>query len=214
MHMTKPGRPLFLLAVISALGAVACGIAIKRDLSTVPVGTVGFEDMCGLQDYFDGLEAKVTPEPAVISAMDLEGGDGQHTVRGGRARLRFEGLFLLRHAKRVLNENWRRLPDELQNAEQFDIEVVWAEKAGVRRVVTDREAELYIGNDSWPLPYHVCLSEMLYGAPLYKQRRAIWNLPNPLPVEPGAKPATDGAAPGTGAADGGVADGVTAPAAR
>jgi hypothetical protein len=57
--------------------------------------------------------------------------------------------------------------------------VRWAEKAGIRRVVTDQDAELFIGPQSYYLPYHVCLSELLYGAPLYKQRQVLWGLPNP-----------------------------------
>jgi hypothetical protein len=102
MHMTKPRPVLFLVIVVSALSAVACGIAIKRDLSTIPQGQVGFDDMCGLQEYFDALEAKVSTEPAVVSSLDLEGGDGQKSVRGGRARLVFEGDFLLKHVRRIL----------------------------------------------------------------------------------------------------------------
>lgn len=185
MHMTKPRRALFLVAVFSALGVVACGIAIKRDLSATPQGQVGFDDMCGLQDYFDALEAKVAKEPQVASSLDLEGGDGQRTVRGGKARLVFEGNFLLKHARRVLNENWRRLPEGLATAEKIEIEVRWAERAGVKRVVTDQDAELFINGESFYLPYHVCLSELLYGAPLYKQRQVLWGLPNPsanLPI--------------------------------
>jgi hypothetical protein len=179
MHLTKPRRALFLGAVFSALGAVACGIAIKRDLSTIPQGQVGFDDMCGLQDYFDALEAKVAKEPQVASSLELEGGDGQRTIRGGKARLVFEGDFLLKHVRRVLNENWRRLPDELATANKVEIEVRWAEKAGVKRVVTDQDAELFVNGQSSYLPYHVCLSELLYGAPLYKQRQVLWGLPNP-----------------------------------
>jgi hypothetical protein len=182
MHQTRPGRALFLLAVVSGLGGLACGIAIKRDLSTIPQGQVGFDDMCGLQDYFDGLDAKVAKEPAVVSSVDLEGGDGIKTVRGGKARIAFEGPFLLKHGKRVLNENWRKLPEELANADRFELEVFWAEKAGVKRVVTNQDAELIIGKESYMLPYHVCLSELLYGAPLYKQRRVLWGLPEPTPV--------------------------------
>ena len=214
MHMTKPGRALFLLVVVSPLVAIACGIAIKRDLSAIQPGQVGFDDMCGLQDYFDGLEAKLSREPAVVSSIDMEGGDGQRTIRGGRARLAFEGTFLLKHGKRVLYENWRRLPEGLQNAERFDIEVRWAEKAGIKRVVTNQDAQLYIGKDSEPLPYHVCLSELLYGAPLYKQRRQIWHLPEPLPVIPPAPappPAADAAAARTGSA---ATDGGATPEAR
>jgi hypothetical protein len=209
MHMTKPRRALFLVASFSTLGAVACGIAIKRDLSATPQGQVGFDDMCGLQDYFDSLEAKVAKEPQVASSLDLEGGDGVRTVRGGKVRLVFQGDFLLKHLRRVLDDNWRRLPEELATADKVEIEVRWAERAGVKRVVTDQEAELFIGGQSYYLPYHVCLSELLFGAPLYKQRQTLWGLPNPsanLPipilkedggVDAGASviPATDAGAP-------------------
>jgi hypothetical protein len=181
MHMTKPTRALFLLAVVSSTTVVACGVAIKRDLGTIPQGQVGFDDMCGLQDYFDSLEAKVANEPQLVNALDLEGGDGVTTVRGGKARYEFKGNFQLKHGRRVLDENWRRLPEELTTAESFDVEVRWAEKAGVKRVVTDQPAELFIGKDSWSLPYHVCLSEWIFGAPLYKQRRVLFGLPDPTP---------------------------------
>ena len=50
----------------------------------------------------------------------------------------------------------------------------WSEKAGAKRVVTDQPAELTVGGESWELPYHPCLSELLYGAPLYRQRREMW----------------------------------------
>jgi hypothetical protein len=207
MHMTKPARVLFLSAVAFALTAVACGIAIKRDLSTIPQGQVGFDDMCSLQDYFDSLEAGVTKEPVVVTSLDLEGGDGIKTVRGGRARLVFEGEFLLKHLKRVLEDNWRRLPESLADAKKVEIEVRWAEKAGVKRVLTDQDAELFVGGESYSLPYHVCLSELLYGAPLYKQRQSLFGLPNPVSQKPldlgldGSAP-DDGSEPG--APDGGV----------
>jgi hypothetical protein len=215
MHMTRPGRALFLLSVVSGLGGLACGIAIKRDLSTIPQGQIGFDDMCGLQEYFDSLEAKVAKEPNVVASVDLEGGDGIRTVRGGKARMVFEGTFLLKHGKRVLTENWRRLPEELPNAEKFEIEVVWAEKAGVRRVVTNQDAELIIGQESYSLPYHVCLSEFLYGAPLYKQRRTLWGLPDPVPAVTSPKHPDGGAeAPEGGAGPAGSSYGGTAPAER
>ncbi len=185
MHQTKPRRALFLVSLFSALGAVACGIAIKKDLSKVPQGQVGFDDMCGLQEYFDSLEAHVAKEPQVANSLDLEGGDGIKTVRGGKARLVFQGSFLLKNLRRVLNDNWQRLPEELATAEKVELEVRWAERAGVRRVVTDQPAEMIINNESYDLPYHVCLSEFLYGAPLYKQRQVLWGLPNPsanLPI--------------------------------
>jgi hypothetical protein len=196
MSTFRPTRPLFLLLTASAVGAVACGIAIQRDLSAIPPGQIGFDDMCSLQDYFDSLEAKVAKPPAVVSSLDLEGGDGQKTIRGGKAKLVFEGDFLLKHLRRVLKENWRRLPEELDAAPKVEIEVRWVEKAGIKRVTTDQDSELFIGGDSWPLPYHPCLSEFLYGEPLYKQRREMWGLPSAAPAQTvGSMTADDAAAP-------------------
>jgi hypothetical protein len=213
MHMTKRRRRLFLVTVISTIGALSCGIVVKRDLSAIPTGQVGFDDMCGLQDYFDSLEAGVAKEPAVTNSLDLEGGDGQKTVRGGKVRLAYEGNFLLKHVRRVLEENYRRLPESLPTANKVEIEVRWAEKAGVKRVVTDQDAQIFIDGKDEYLPYHVCLSELIFGAPLYKQRQVLWGLPNPSATK-AAPVAPAGSGPGvTGAtSDGGAAPEAGSPA--
>jgi hypothetical protein len=171
-------------ALLVALGAIACSIAIRRDLSAIPPGQIGFDDMCSLQEYFDTIEARGATAPMLVSSLDLEGQSGDKAVRGGRARYAFEGAFQLKHLRRVLNENWRRLPDPLMTAKHVELEVKWSERAGVRRVVTDQDAELSVDMQIFPLPYHVCLSELLFGEPLYRQRRVIWGLP--LPVLPAA----------------------------
>jgi len=158
---------------------VGCGIAVRRDLSAIPPGRVGFDDMCGLQDYFDALEIKTVPPPRLVSALDLEGTKDGKVIHGGQERYAFENEFLLTHLRRVLDDNWRRLPEPVASATAIEIEVRWSEKAGAKRVVTDQPAQLIIGKESWPLPYHPCLSELLYGAPLYAQRRQMWNLPLP-----------------------------------
>lgn len=149
--------------------------------------------MCGLQEYFDALEIKTSPPPRIISALDLEGENGGKPVRGGKETFEFDSDFLLRHLRRLLHENWRRLPDKLDTADHVEIEVKWSEKAATKRVVTDAPAEMTIGAETFDLPYQPCLSEFLYGEPLYKQRRLMWNLPLP-----GATP--DGGAPDAGAA--------------
>jgi hypothetical protein len=99
-------------------------------------------------------------------------------------RLVYEGDYLLKHARRVLNENWRRLPETLATTEKIEIEVRWAERAGVKRIVTDQDAEIFIDGRDYFLPYHVCLSEFLFGAPLYKQRQVLWGLPDPASRRP------------------------------
>jgi len=190
-------------AVLLTAG-VGCGIAIRRDLSNVPPGQVGFDDMCGLQEYFDALEIKTSPPPRVVSALDLEGQSGGKPVRGGKERFAFDNDFLVKTVKRVLRDNWRGLPDELERADKVEIEVTWSEKAATKRVVTNASSELFVGNRSWSLPYQPCLSELLYGEPLYRQRRAMWGLPIPTTADGGAAPAP--APPPRAAADGGRRD--------
>ena len=97
--------------------------------------------MCGLQEYFDALEIKSTPPPRVVSALDMEGQSGSKVVHGGQERFAFESDFLLKHLRRVLNENWRRLPEPIAAATDIDVEVRWSEKAGAKRVVTDQPSE-------------------------------------------------------------------------
>ena len=194
------------LGLLLSAAALGCSsISVRRDLAAVPPGQVGFDDMCGLQEYFDALEIHTSPPPRLVSAFDLEGagGTGGRPMRGGRERFAFENDFQLKHLRRVLNENWKRLPEPLTNAREVEIEVKWSEKAGTKRVITDEDAELSVGAESWGLPYQACLSELLYGEPLYRQRRVMWNLPLPKQAAVRSSPAEDGAG---NARDGGAAD--------
>jgi len=202
MRRRVPLPPLLSLITMLTAVAPACGISVRRDLSAIPAGQVGFDDMCGLQGYFDQLAAKVASPPALVSASGMEGTAAGKALRGGRDRFAFRGDFQLRHLRRVLGENWQGLPPALATADKVELEVKWSEKAGVRRVVTDQEAELAVAGATFPLPYQVCLSELLYGEPLYRQRRALWG---PAPAGAAATPA--GAATAAGApTDGGAPD--------
>jgi hypothetical protein len=203
-------RSTGVLVVGLVILSVACSIAIRRDLSSVPAGQVGFDDMCGLQEYFDALEIGTSRPPRVVSALDLEGTSAGKPIRGGKERFAFDNDFQLKHLRRILNENWRRLPDQVGAANKIEVEVKWSEKAGSKRVITDQDAEMGIGGETFDLPYHVCLSELLYGEPLYRQRRVMWNLPLPGVAKPAA---TDGgtsegkgAIGASGKLDGGSAD--------
>ena len=164
--------------------------------------------MCGLQGYFDALQIGTSPPPRVVSALDQEGapgggGSGGKPTRGGRERFAFENDFQLKHVRRVLNENWHRLPENVATASKIEIEVKWAEKAGSKRVTTNEPVELQVGSETVSLPYHICLSELLYGEPLYRQRRAMWGLPLPGTGTAATTPPADG---GGSRDDGGATD--------
>ena len=166
------------LACLATSGA-GCGILVKRDISAVKPGVVVFDDMCGLQDYFDGLHDSTIAPPREISGKDMST-DGSKAV-GGTARYRFETEFQLHHLRKLLTENWGRLPEAVSKAPALDLEVRWSEKAGVKRVVTTEPALLRADDKRWDLPYHVCLSDLMFGEELYTTRRAVLELPPPPP---------------------------------
>jgi hypothetical protein len=176
----RPKTVILIIPVVATCLALACGIGIRRDLSAIPPGQVGFDDLCGLQEYFDTLEVKAAEPPRLVSSVDLES-DARKSLRGGKALYAFETEFQLKHLRRILDNNWKRLPEQVAKAKKVEIEVYWAEKAGVKRVVTEVDVEMLIDQQSMMLPYHVCLSELIYGEPLYRQRREMWGLPLPKP---------------------------------
>jgi hypothetical protein len=186
---TAPLPPGAARGLFFCLLVVSCRTEARRDLSHVPAGQVGFEDLCGLQSYFDTLAARKVTPPALVEARETEGARGVRTQRGGTGRFAFQTDFQLRTVRRVLNEHWKRLPDGLENAPRIDLEVQWTEKAGVRRVVTERDATLIMRSEEFELPYHVCLSELLFGESLYRLRRETLQL---LPLAPLAHLKPDG----------------------
>jgi hypothetical protein len=194
------------IAIALAAPLLGCAApAVKRDLSAIPVGQVGFDDMCGLQEYFDEMSLKMVPPPDLVEGADIEHVSKSTTARGGRARFAFQTPFQLATVRRVLDENWKNLPPKLNSAKRIDLAVNWSERAGLHRVANDSKPELFVDGVATPLPYHVCLSELLFGEPLYRQRRALLGLPpltpsptsHPVALPPAPSPIP---APGAGAA--------------
>jgi hypothetical protein len=199
------GLGLLGLLVMPAAG---CGsLYVKRDLSRISPGVVSYDDMCGLQDYFDGMKDSTIATPREVFGQDLSADEsGQKT--GGRARFRYETEFQLHHLRKLLAANWGSIPDEAAKADALELEVRWSKRAGVKRLVTEEPAQLSTGNKSWELPYQVCLSDFVYGEDLYNTRRVVLQLPAP-PRSPFSKRPTDKpaavaltAAPGTSPAGG------------
>ncbi|MCG5052518.1 MAG: hypothetical protein KA712_06130 [Myxococcales bacterium] len=209
--MTKTGATWWLGAAL--VGLAGCGIAIQRDLSDTTPQAVVYDDLCGLQEYHDTLVLKKAEPPEVVTANEMERTDGKRQS-GGRTTFAFEAPFQLQTLRRLLRENWKRVPNELMKAERVELEVRWSERAGVRRVVTTEDAAIgTTGREMIPLPYHICLSELLFGAPLYQTRRKLLGLsplgppetlspaeiappePEPAPIEENPLPSPDGGAP-------------------
>jgi hypothetical protein len=179
---TATACPAWVFAIGVALTAMRCAPVVKRDLSNIPAGRVGFDDLCGLQTYYDTLATKAETPATVVSSSEI-GKMRAGSSLGGRSRFAFQTDFQLRVLRHVLGENWRRLPQAVAGAARIDVEVQWSTKSGLRRVVTNQPAQLLVGKQWFVLPYQVCLSELLFGEPLYRKRREILGL-EPLPASP------------------------------
>jgi len=182
-------------------GAIGCGIGIGRDLSQMPPPAVIYDDVCKVQDYFDAVATGQEKAPAIVSSNDFIKGSEQEAA-GGMVTFSFQSDSQLRLIRRVLGENWQKLPEKLMKSQRIDLQVKWAEKAGVRRVVTTEDARITYDDKTSFLPYHICLSELLFGAPLYRTRRDLLGLP-PLAPPPDAQ-AVDARPEGGAAADTGA----------
>lgn len=167
-----------------ALVLVACAIPVRRDLGTTAPQQIVYDDVCGVQPYHDAVTLGQGKPPRAVESTELEKASTGHAT-GGITRFAFEDDFQLRELRRVLGENWKKLPPEVMTAARVDLEVQWAEKAGVRRVVTTQDARIFAGAVHKGLEYNVCLSELLFGAPLYKTRRDVLGLPVLTPGLPG-----------------------------
>jgi hypothetical protein len=172
--------------------AVECAPVVNRDLSQVPAGRVGYDDLCGLQDYFDDLSTKSAMPPVIVTATEIEKVRADSPL-GGRARFAFETDYQLAAVRRVLRDNWRRLPEGVETAPRIELEVEWSARSGLKRVVTNRDAQLIVGPVRSPLPYQVCLSELLFGEPLYRRRRDVLAL---APLSPNQFNRRESAPPG------------------
>jgi hypothetical protein len=176
-------RPLLLSALLLVAG---CGISLRRDLAGLPPGSVISDDMCGVQPYHDAIAAGQARPPRVVRSLDVEKASGNHPI-GGRTVFAFDDEFNLHELRRVLGENWQHLPVALLTAPHLELDVLWSEKGVLRRVVTTEDVPISDGHRTLYLPYHICLSELLYGGPLYRTRRAMLGLP-PLPAPPAEPP--------------------------
>jgi hypothetical protein len=180
---------------LALMALAGCGIGVQRDLASITPSQVVLEDMCGVQGYHDAVSMRAGRYPAVIYSSDLEKSAGKRAA-GGITEFRFEEDFPLAHLRRILRENYQRLPEGLLTAPDVRLEVQWAEKASLRRVVTTQDARITWNGQTRYLPYHICLSELLFGGPLYKTRRDVVGLPTLLPeLEPGRGPVLPYAVP-------------------
>lgn len=174
------------MAVLGMVGAglllVGCGIRVLRDFTGTKVQDIIYDDRCDLQEYFDTMASRKVARPVVLRSTDI-GKFDRDRASGGKTTFGIQTDFQRAHFRRLLTQNWRNLPAEVLTANALEVQVRWAEKAGTRRVVTTESAVIAANGREFELPYHICLSEFLFGESLYAVRREMLGLP-PLDAGP------------------------------
>jgi len=99
------------VAVLALTGAIGCGIRISRDLNTMKPQEVIYDDVCKVQDYFDAVATGQEKAPAIVSSNDFSKGAAEAAV-GGQVTFSFQSDSQLRLLRRVLNDNWEKLPEK------------------------------------------------------------------------------------------------------
>ena len=173
----SPWLPLVVISLTA--GAVGCGITVARRFGKSTMNEVIYDDKCGLQEYWDNVAMGIVRLPQQVSSTELESTEGKR-VSGGISTFAFTSDGQLAVLRRVLGDNWRRVPKEVMAASKVEVEVRWSERAENRFVVMSEDATLRVGRESYALPYHHCLSALLFGESLYHMRREMVGL-SPLP---------------------------------
>ncbi|MBI5514644.1 MAG: hypothetical protein HY909_12790 [Deltaproteobacteria bacterium] len=173
-------RTRFLYYVL--LGALGCGPGARRDLASVPLRQITYDDMCGLQDHFD---QRATAHAGAFRAANEQStetsreepdehgrprrvvlGDGTYLIaeRSDRARLR-----------QLLREEFRRLPELhiLRRGADVRVHLGWVQTGALRRARSDVPMEVIVDGEATELPAHPCVGEFLFGDEAYTMRRNI-----------------------------------------
>jgi hypothetical protein len=169
--------PLALLA----LASTSCGPASRRDLSALPQRQITFDDLCGLQAFFDQRNATAGVRP--FRALGEQSTETANTEPDEQGRLRRvmvgEGTYVIsqRSARRrfvqLLGEEYERVPTPLMDRHEREIRVrvEWWASGQMRRLRPDREIEVSTSSGTTRLPFNPCVGEFLFGAPVYGMRR-------------------------------------------
>lgn len=138
------------------------------------------DDTCRLQDYFDEISSKAVDPPVLVHSEEIEnvakdqiiGGTSTYALAPGHSRATL---------RRLLDENWKPLPEGVAKAERLELDVRWAEKASSRWVVTNEKWVLRADGEAYDMAFHPCLTSFLFGEKLYSLRREMLGLPAPPP---------------------------------
>ena len=204
-YLTKPlatPRPLFRTVAVSLLPRSRSGRPAASPSGATSRPSTGPGRLRGHvrpPGVLRQLEAKLATAPSWSARRHGER-DGQRARAGRQVPLLVRDRVPAEAAAAASSTTTGAPARALAKADRIDIEVHWAGEPACSGSSPTSDAELFVGRESLALPYQVCLSELLFGAPLYRQRRLMAGRGLPYKSLLGDASKTDGADAGTPAA--------------
>jgi hypothetical protein len=171
------------LAATAAIALpLACSPAPRRNLATIPQRQITFDDMCGLQDYFDQRNAAHAPPFRVIDEQSTTAEGTQPDEHGRMQHIQVgDGTYVItdrdarRRLRRLLRDEYVRLPRLHFGGQEGEVHVrvEWWSSGQMRRLRPDRRIEVATEREVVTLPFDPCVGEFLFGAPVYALRRHV-----------------------------------------
>lgn len=165
-----------------------------------------FDDLCGLQEYFDERRTNMLAPPKALDETvatndkGLTMGEGTYRLSDAVARTRFA---------RLLRDEYSGVDPKIIKAVaasegDVTVHVKWWDSGKIRRLRTENDVVLKTSVAEVELPANMCVSDLLFGDQIYEMRaRYLRNevdmatgKPAPAPAAPTPSPgATPSSAP-------------------
>ncbi len=186
---------------------LGCGPSVRRDLGGVRLTAVTWNDMCGLQDYFDRRVAARTPRLRALHEMSTETSQMERDERGTLRPITLgEGTYVLAtradraRFRQLLRDEYSRVPAlaMTRHEQTVEVKVTWWQSGGIRHLRAEGSVEVTVDGASHEFPPHPCVGEFLFGEGAYAMRRCFQDaerardaglVPEACPANP-ANPAT------------------------
>jgi hypothetical protein len=168
-----------LIVVVTALGLVGCGPALKTggDFTPKRVRALMFADVCGLQHYFDSNAPVLRPRAdQSISASP----DKPTPAAGRKGQLAWGTATFILAKKRVqdafaalVRRLYKRVPDigsAEKTAPPISVTVRYHMRSGRRTMPIGAETVVERSKTSVEIPYHPCVGAFFFGREYYQIR--------------------------------------------
>ena len=159
-------------ALVAALAlCAACGPSSRRSVRD-PAPQMTFDDLCGLQEYFDERRANTLAAPKPLDEVMTTNDKG---VTMGEGTYRLADALVRKRFARLLREEYSGVDAKIVKAVassegDVSVRVRWWDTGKIRRLRIDGDVILTTTAGTLELPANMCVSDLLFGDQIYEMR--------------------------------------------